>query len=543
MKTLFFLCLTLATCRLYAQDTTLLRHLPPDAVAIYHFNGNVLTFKLPWQDLADRIPLPQPNTHDRELAAILHDPAAAGIDIGRDIFLIEAPGPDSLRYISLLLKLYDSSRFSALLQQQDPGIHLRIDTLTNSCRAGQDRMGAAWNQELAVLTFARPRATATPVNYAARAIRHSRTLLRGFGDSLYHSSFSRLFFRDPGADIHAWTTPGKLPILLASLLSHGPSPIPHKLPGPSVLHTFHTLRFDTGRVVLTSYTPLPPGSDSGYARLIATPLPADLLSRIPEGDILGLLSVHVNPSAISAWLESWQARGRTEAFLFDKGISLETLSDAFRGDFLLTAVTPSHRSTPTFYFAAALRDPVAFRQWTGRWKWLAPPIATSEGGRGNTHTSIGRMIPSYIQHDSLLVIGPSPKKAAAWFRDSARRWINPSISSVAPATQDGTPANGSTQQDALTDPPSRHGLSIERLRRNPIYAWIDLKTLAQRLHRSDTTSVSEKTRTFLLLLDALDELTFTAGRLNNTGQVESTIELTLTDRSRNSLKSLFDLFQ
>src|ERR1700754_4463087 len=122
MKTLLYLSLTLAACRLSAQPEPLLRHLPPDACSIYHFNLPVLRTRISLQQLTERIPLPQKNTYNRELAAILREPGRAGVDTTRDFFLTEANGQgrDSLRTISLLVHLADSARWAAFLREQVP---------------------------------------------------------------------------------------------------------------------------------------------------------------------------------------------------------------------------------------------------------------------------------------------------------------------------------------------------------------------------------------------------------------------------------------
>src|SRR5882757_6025416 len=131
MKTLFYLSLTLATCRLCAQSQNpLIRHLPPDACSIYHFNLPVLRTKLSLQQLTERIPLPQKNTYNRELAAILREPGRAGVDTTRDLFLTETKGQgrDSLRTMSLLVHLVDSARWAAFLREQVPELHVSAPT-------------------------------------------------------------------------------------------------------------------------------------------------------------------------------------------------------------------------------------------------------------------------------------------------------------------------------------------------------------------------------------------------------------------------------
>src|ERR1700760_1020070 len=96
MKTLFFLSLTLAACRLYSQDYPLTRHLSPDADAIYHFNLAALTGKVCWSHLTAPIPAPQHNTDNHELAALLRDPDHAGVDMSHELYVVTKDNATSL---------------------------------------------------------------------------------------------------------------------------------------------------------------------------------------------------------------------------------------------------------------------------------------------------------------------------------------------------------------------------------------------------------------------------------------------------------------
>jgi hypothetical protein len=588
MKTLFFFCLTLATCRLYSQDTSLFRHLPPEADAIYQFNLPVLTSKLGWQELADKIPLPQKNTSARELASILKEPFRAGVDPGRAIFWIEietpiidpqslgatlanpqSPAPpfansqspgaptasprnpetpltgprgphprwaDSLRTTSLLLHLADSARFAAFLREQEPGICFSLDKATTETAgsadaevAGRSKFGVAWDKDLAVLTFVQSWRTAPPsprtlAHYTSLAIHQSRSMLRGYDD------FHRI--RDPrfltgfsdGADIHAWTAPGQLlSFVLQQFLHLDHSPIPN-----SNIHVLSALRFEKGRVTLKSTMPLPPGADSPYARLIARPLNTALLSRIPSSSplhastapLLALLNLHFDPTAVGDLLDSLHARGRTEALLFDKGLSLETFVHAFQGDFLLTAVQPdSGRQQPALYAAIPLNDIPAFWQWMGRLKWLNVSADVSGPGRGNSHTQVGRNIPSWLIKDNLFVIGPTSSMHG------------PSIVTY-------RPRDTVFVANRIRDP----AFIAQRMRESPLSLRIDFRAVADFLSHRDPTP-SEKNRALLAILNHLDQFVFTAGRLNSDGQVENFLELDLADPSENSLRGLFRLLQ
>ncbi|HEY4062777.1 MAG TPA: hypothetical protein VGM30_12800 [Puia sp.] len=636
MRSTLLLCLTLTTFRLFAQDNPLFRHLPPDATGIYQFNLPVILSKLSWQELAERIPMPQQNTFAPEIAAILREPDSAGVDIGKDLFLVESdegrkhtqPTPErsrqtheKLHYISLLLHLLDSAKFTAFLRSREPGI--RIDRLPDSSfAAGSNGMGASWNHDLAIISFARPSTRShiplspkqqtlpgsQPVSgnqssltnqslpgsqppsgthnippnqsppgsqpiplFTTRALGKSRELLRGYGDtSLIRDPFFITGFSDD-ADIHAWTLPGSISVLLLKQLLH----LDLSLPGSGTTRTLSSLRFENDRIHIKSLTPLPAGSDSSYAQLIArrpavlsnglstnmTPashipeglppnttlssrIPEGLpASHIPEGPILAMLNLHFDPAAIGGWLDSWQARGRAEAWLFDKGWSLETFVHAFRGDFLLAAVQPvTHQRQPSLYLTAALGDVSSFWWWMGRLKWL-DPAQDSTGGRGNKQNAIGRQIPAYIIRDSLLVIGPSKTKTAAWFDETFPKNGSSRINNFFQMDDPSPKGTGILPPASSPKPDSSRknaGISPPPLPQSPLTIRVDLKAVAGFIQHLDPTP-SQKNLSLLHVLSALDQFVLTAGQLNKDGQVVSDLQLIFNDPSGNSLRTLFTL--
>lgn len=507
MKTLLYLSLTLAACRLSAQSLptapaaaqSLIRHLPPDACAIYHFNLKVLQTKIPLQQLTDRIPLPQKNTSNRELAAILREPGRAGVDTTRDLFIAETTDSTT----SLFVYLADSSRWSAFLKEQVPGL----------------RIASSWNKNIAILTFARK---------AGRAAVRAQKLLTGFPDSI---ALPDSLFSDD-ADIHAWTDQGKLVSLLTQHLFHFEKPATYPAltpPGCGKVHTLSSLRFEKGRILLKNTLRLPKGIDTLYTRLTNRPLPAFLLSQIPSGAILGQVNIHFDPAAIAPLLDGLQARGRSEALLFDKGVSLETFVHSFSGDFLLTAIQPPRDTAAadtsakkpypksSLYLAATLRDLPSFWSWTSHLKWLNPTIDPNGAGRVSTRNPISKKLPAYLLKDSTLVISSSAKKAAAWW---------------APRP------NSDTLRLSYRDPAFPPRGDTSRFHSCPISGWVDFQALNASLQKRPAQNSANRS-----LLSALDMLTFTAGYLTPDGQLENITELTLINNEENSLKTIFKLLQ
>ncbi len=253
MKTVLYLSLTLAACRLYAQDDPAWRHLPPDAAAIYHFNLATLTAKLPWEVLAAPIPAPQQNTSNREFVAILRDSGHAGTDLDHELFIIESgtSSGDSGKVISILFPMRDTARWTAFLRRQEPQMLLHA-LQGDTCYAGHQMMGAAWDSHYAVLSFVcglphKP----VPGQTRRLAIRRSFAILYGYDDSTcIHDPLFRSGFADD-ADIHAWTKHGNLGQLLRPLLS--PQPDSDTTP-----RTLTSLRFEKGRILVSSKTTLSP---------------------------------------------------------------------------------------------------------------------------------------------------------------------------------------------------------------------------------------------------------------------------------------------
>ena len=495
MKTLLYLSLTLAACRLFAQPPNpAWRHLPPDAAAIYHFNLAALTDKIPWYALAAPIPAPQHNTNNRELVAILKTPDIAGVDVRHDLFIIQSgTGPkDTAETTSFLFQLADTARWTAFLKKQDPGLHLLTrgaDTSSAShdkasstvqdkaspvshdpvVYAGRDKMGVAWNNQFVVLTFVHSQ----PQTGETRriAIRRSLAILKGYDDSSrIHDPLFLTGFGNDG-DIHAWTRHGELLYAFLNFLLPSNHPfVTRATPanGPC-LHTLSTVRFEKGRITLSSLICLPPGADSIYALLIDHPLSANIATRLPQTATLGLCTFHFNPGLLADLLTELQTRGATEELLFDKGLSLESFVHGFQGDFAVIATHSEAARGPlplTLSFAASTLDPPAVRQWTNS---LHPSGCTLR--------------------DSLLWIGRLPD---------------------------------STQSPNIALPARLRDPAI------PLSGWLDCKTLSQYWKG-------------LPLLSVMDKLTFTAGRLNATGQIENNFELTLTDSRAYSLQTLWPL--
>jgi hypothetical protein len=151
----------------------------------------------------------------------------------------------------------------------------------------------------------------------------------------------------------------------------------------------------------------------------------------------------------------------------------------------------------------------------GRLKWLTASPGAQDSGHGNIHTTVGRHIPAWLVKDNCLIIAPDHQHALNWWP--------PVLRSADPNTAD-------SGQSSHVAPASTIDRSLPAA--DPL-ATVDAP-LSLRINLKNMAVIAGHT---------LDQLLFTAGRLNPNNQIENVLQLTLTDSTRNSLRILFRLLE
>lgn len=549
-----------------AQDNPLFRHLPPDAGSIYHINIPVITAKLSWQDLAGLFPA-VPGHSGQDMIRISQDPSRAGIDIQQDLFVAatEKGAPDSVGFTTFILHLKDSAKWAAFLRQQTPGLRVRVHP-GQIRTASKDKMGAAWNKDLAVIvevhptshpsqtSNAAPRSKTLPpsssatqatamARYTALALQRSLAALTGFETSFYTSDpVFRTGFSDD-ADLHIWTPQGEGLSFLARQVTHSDpfAAIPGKRPAAAKSKTYSliSLRFEPGRIILRSSAVLTPEDSDLLTKFGGRPLDTDLIAHLPKANILALVNLHFDPSVIAGVLDKYKYRTKVDSKLTAKGLALDTLLHIFKGDFLLAAIDPAHdqaasdstpsRRQPSLFFVATIDDLSAYKKLTSQFGLLkdstdtgnpSAPADSSANGTGSGDSAVhkidwlSKLKSAHTLRDHILVISDTKSRTDAFFNNTEKR-----------------------NTDFVT----------EHMKDNPFSIWIDFKSVGDFLQHMNSKGggpqepPSEKNRQLLHIFSALDQLIISGGAIHN-GQIETYIELKMTDPSENSLRSLFKLF-
>lgn len=502
--------LLLITVSVNAQTSNpLFRHLPPDAIKIYHINLPSLTSKLSWEEIVSNIP-PSKSASDQELMQkVLKDPAQAGVDIHQDIFIAQSVGKNKYDSIlTILIHLTDSGKFIALLREKEKGLHTFHLPIKGRV-IGKDKMTVAWDDKLAVFTIITPASTASQSTaaYTMNAARKSLAALQGFTSSFYTTDpvFTAGFSDD--ADFHMWGPHGEGAAKLAQIVGKkaakgGKNPL-SMVTQKNKLHTLTAVRFDAGKITMRTTTKVPPDSAKNYKILTSRPLNTDLINRLPGKAVLGMVNIHFDPSLLPEYLEKYHLLKMLDSMLSSKGLTTSDVLKAFKGDFLIAGMQPvtqpdsvAGKLNPAIYFVTTIGDINAFMKLAGKLNL----------GSDSTRGLFGKMKSAYTIKDNTLVVGRNKAATDGYFSNTSAR-----------------------SSDLVSD----------RVRTNAFSLAVDLKAITAFIQSADNSS-SPKTQQMLHFLTALDRLTYTAGGFQN-DQLESYFELKMADASENSLRTIFKL--
>ncbi len=528
----------------FAQDNPLFRHLPPDAASVYQVNIPALVSKLNWQDLIGKLPMNPKDNKSGHMLEMMKNPFSTGINITKDFFVTETDkgNPDSAAYTTIIFHLADSAKFVAFLSQQEQG--LRFFPYPNKGRAaGKDKYGVAWDKEVAVITIikpgageqlsssksapqARPRFPAG--NYTVLAAKRSFAALKGFDRSVYttDTEFKAGFSDD--ADMHMWAPRGAgISMLAKNIMKKGRG----KDPGfskamaavyQSKAHTLTALRFEAGKITIKSTTAYPPDSLAFYAKFAGRPLNTDLVARLPKGDLLAMINLHVDPSAIGEMLDKTKSRAKVDSMLAKKELTVDNIIHSFKGDILLAVVDPadkpadsSGKKQPSIYMVTTIDDLSSFKELARKMNLIKDSAAASaEGNMGGDSVKASTILMNKLKmawtlKDNILVVSFSKQITDGYFSNTDKR------------STDFIPS---------------------RVKDSPFSLFVDLKTVMGYLQGMNRGEPSEKDKKMMNVLNKLDAFTFTGGAIQD-GKVETYMELKMTGSSENSLRSLIKMIR
>jgi hypothetical protein len=524
------ICLILSTVAYSQSSNPLFQHLPPTAGHIYEINFNQINNKGNIGALLGSVP-PGKNPLTSLILSVLKDPAASGVDLSQNIFFTQTTadgsGADTLSFMNVLVRISDSAKFRSALTHSITG--MLIHRLPGKgFTASKEHLGVAWNDQLVVVTLATVEhpdaktshstphgATSAPHRPIGEiAVEKSLAALAGFPgspwltDQRFQSGFAT------NEDIHAWSARMDMMQMMSKFVkkmaAKNPAmqgkPMPDygnmaQTPRPPVLTTFN---FDNGRIVLRTTFFYKPEDAVMLQHLYDRPINKDLLARVPNnGLLLGFAAVHVNPSTFPEMLDKYHTRQMVDSMLGKKGLTINDLSSAIGGDFLVavlgdtSVVKDTTKKKINFYVVATLGDPSKLMQ-----------IAAKMNAGGATMDTAGmakmkKLADKLVIQDNMLVLSTTREMAQQYLSNHDRR-------STTLAGDD----NG------------------------PVHIVIDLKAVGSFIGQSMTKD--PKAMIASRIVEKLDKIDFSSA-ISDGNNLTMTFQIVTGDPSTNSLATLMSL--
>jgi hypothetical protein len=524
-KTIFSLSLVLIVCGFaQAQPDAIFQHLPPDANTVIRVNLPVMGSKVDLPGLLSHLPIKS------RIGQVLKDPASAGIDLHQDVYItMSGTDPDSATYTCIIFHLADSGQLASFIRTNYPNVQFfrtpgqapaageyltRHDqSAADSAWGVEQGIGYAWNGRLAVLTVMHiTKADRTITDradwYIRKAVRQSQAVLQGYPGSSFTTNQTIIPGFSDDADLTMWSTGSNNFMAMSKMMTHLPGNYGKAAAAPqhhsiSITH----VRFENGRLLMTSTAILPADTAAVMQKLVSRPFNENLAARLPQGSLLGMAAMHLDPSVMLPFVKKNQPL--LDSILHNKTPDVARLINAFKGDFLLAAIAPQGdtgaNAKPNFYFITTINDRSAFLDVAHQAHLIRDSAAGTMPDTGRS--ILGKLQTAYTIHDSICVFSRSRDLTDAYF----------------------------------TTTPHTPGLLSDDFRNNYFTVVVDIKALLAFLQSAsagnNNNQRSAKAQQMKAVLGQFDRFTVTLG-LRHGNEMTSSFEIKLADPSVNSLKML-----
>lgn len=526
-KAVFSLSLILIVCGFaQAQPDALFRHLPPDANTVIRVNVPVMASKIDLPGLLGHLPVKS------DIGQVLKDPASAGIDLHQDVYItMSGTEPDSATYTCIIFHLADSARWASFIRTTypdaqyfhqsgpAPSIGWQQQKPDDSTGATIRGIGSAWNNRLGVFTFVRvlpglnpfrPNAGDATRWYMRKAVGQSQAVLQGYPGSSYTTNQSFIAGFSDDADLTMWNTGSNNFMAMSKMMAHLPGNYGKSALAPqrhlnSIIH----LRFENGRLLITSTAFLPADTAGVMQKMVSRPFNENLAASLPQGSLLGMAAMHFDPSVVISFVKKLQPH--LDSILNNKAPDVARLISAFKGDFLLAAIAPKGdtgaHAKPNFYFITTINDKSTFLDVAHKIHLINDSAAGAMPDTGRS--MLGKLKTAYTIHDSICVFSRNRDLTDGYF----------------------------------TTTPHTPGLLSDDFRNNYFTLVVDIKAVLAFVQSASAgdSQQSGKVQQMQAILSQFDRFTLTLG-FRHKNEMTSSFEIRLADPSVNSLKLFSGFF-
>ena len=519
------------TCALSTQtraqastDNPLISHIPTGADKVYHINYISLSGKLDWKTLLAALPKKPEN---QQFLSFLSDPASVGIDPRPGVIVAESNAfqLDSPRYTTILIALTDSGKYlSYFMKAGDKSKFHILPGKTRTARQG-DKTFFSWNDKLMVITTIKPPVSANPAvpgtdnttyqfgpKVVASAMHRTIAAQKGFPTSrfLTDAAFREAFADD--ADVHTWSRSGSGLGMMTDAMRLAKAPINAEMlqtmKNMKQIHSQSLTTISFGPGVIRVHNKIIYDSLQNFS-FGSRPLNTDLIDRLPQGNLLGLVTLHIDPAGYLQMLQTMQGgKGMhsVDSMLAKKNLTADDILSAFKGDALVAVLgnkaAPGDTSTklpkPSIFVVLTINDQAKFTKVNNALH-LTPDNRTEQ----DTPTSKPKMLAGHTLRDNILVLGSDQQAADDYF-----------------------------------DKPGHAGTRLlsPELKATPIALAIDVKAISDYV----APSLKPKDQIVKVILGLFDQITLAMADLHG-NQNNTTLEIKMTDQQQNSLTTISQL--
>lgn len=361
---------------------------PNDAAIVLHVDLSSLSSKLSWDEIKQTAWFAEAKQKATDSLAkiLLNDPAASGIDTqGSIVFFMKRSNNNG--YMAVEGKLKDAAKFAQMMQQTDKGnIKIEKDGEYSYVKMPDNEKGTLYfNDKMFVLIADMSEMNKNPLTSqpgqkysfdSLKLIAKSTFALKGSDLLDSDKRFADLI--DDKADMHFWMNSGNL---YGGMMSGVLSMMKFNELLEGNIST-GKVNFENGKIVMNSrqfYGKQLSGIMSKYGNKEVS---NDLLSRLPEQNVLAAFAFSFNPESLKDILKLTGLDGMANGFLGQQGLTIDDFIKASKGDlaFALTGLnfsqSPSNitldngevipyekeKTEPNFIFGASVNDKAVFQK-------------------------------------------------------------------------------------------------------------------------------------------------------------------------------------
>ncbi len=438
----------------YSQSNSLIKHLPDDVTMVIHFDLKRVAGKIPAETFRQSFLYREMMKNEgMPFNTFFAQPEKSGIDLSAGIFLaMKMQGKD--RYerdqpiVYIFGKILNAETFTNNIKElmKDDGNLIKVYG-TDRIIATEGKMSAGWNNSTFVITsgysdeitqelykYHNYDDSVAVVDTAKKEVFDINGLMDRFKKSQRELCFELLAGKSQNAfstndhftslmnseaDIKIWNGGGSNPMTEKLLFL---SPLVNKLQAFAGKNKTSVINFENGKITMHSRNFIEGDVADIYKKYPTTGQNSDLVRRLPEGTLMGLVNMSFNQQMAN---EMMQKTGLMELMDSIKGklpfdISLAT--GVFKSNMMLAVVksnittTTDERTTKMEGFQLIVALPIADKAKFEKLK--AAVIPAWDSLKSSKSESIKEPTPFAKYNDELLVLSLSPEVATAFLNNT-----------------------------------------------------------------------------------------------------------------------------